>query len=204
MATVALITTENAESRRIRELPPEVHVVELREFLGQGVPRSAFVDWIIPQVIAQKRVRTVHALFNSTIAYDVVERWGRELDAICNIFVDACRSMEDESARRSSSCGRPDFLAPVRAVLVDSQHLRTRRWQNSDTPRKSLRYNAASLTCRSHLPASAPIRALTRFEYCGPTVRFMKRLDIRGYRGRESSSKARVSPPYGRARHGRC
>ncbi|ODT25306.1 MAG: hypothetical protein ABS64_02970 [Microbacterium sp. SCN 69-37] len=123
MATVALITTENAESRRIRELPPEVHVVELREFLGQGVPRSAFVDWIIPQVIAQKRVRTVHA-FNSTIAYDVVERWGRELDAICNIFLSTFSFDRTEDGERTSVLflRRPDFLAPVRAVLVDSQH----------------------------------------------------------------------------------
>lgn len=121
-ATIAVVTTEPVRSTRLADLPSHVAVVELRELLERGIHRDALVGWIVPQILGQLCPRVVHA-FNSTVAYDVVERFGERLSDATGLFLSTFafdRSPDGESLS-VLLLRRPGFLDPVRAVLVDSQ-----------------------------------------------------------------------------------
>lgn len=122
-ARIALITTEPVVSTRLDRLPGEVTAIELAPALASGVARDAFVDWIIPQLLAQVRPHTVHA-FNSTVAFDVIERYGAALAPTSRLFLSsfAIDRSADGEALSVMFLRRPDFLEPVSAVLVDSEH----------------------------------------------------------------------------------
>jgi len=121
-ASVAVIATEPVVSTRLGELGHGVISLELEPFLAAGVHRDAFVDWIIPQLIAQYQPHTVHA-FNSTVAFDVVERYGPELSAKTRLFLStfAIDRSEDGEALSVLLLRSPGFLDNISRVLVDSE-----------------------------------------------------------------------------------
>ena len=126
-ASVVLLTTEPVISTRLDQVPAGVSTVELAPLLARGVPRDAFVEWIVPQLIAQYQPHTVHA-FNSTVGFDVIERHGPRLSQHSNLFLTsfAIDRSEDGEALSVMFLRTPGFLDPVSKVLVDSQSYATR------------------------------------------------------------------------------
>lgn len=120
--SVVLITTEPDASTRLSELGPHVVAVELRDLLRAGIERSALVERIIPQLLAQFRPHTIHA-FNSTVAFDVVERFGEELAENSSIFLSTFAIDRTSDGERTSVLFLRSgaFLEPVQGVLVDSE-----------------------------------------------------------------------------------
>ncbi|WP_157813878.1 glycosyltransferase family 4 protein [Microbacterium sp. BR1] len=120
-ASVALVTTEDIASTRLDSLPPRVAVVQLRDELMAGVPRQALVDRILPQLIAQLAPHTIHA-FNSTVALDIFESYGRALAPRSNLYISTFAIDRTPDGERTSVLflRSPDFLEPVTRVLTDS------------------------------------------------------------------------------------
>jgi glycosyltransferase involved in cell wall biosynthesis len=122
-ASIALVTTEPVGSTRLEDLTGIATVVELVDILDRGVHRDALVDWIVPQLIAQIRPHTLHA-FNSTVAFDVVERFGEILAERTALFLSTFAIDRSHDGERLSVLflRPPGFLEPVSSVLVDSAH----------------------------------------------------------------------------------
>jgi len=118
-----VVTTEPVASTRAEALRADARVVELKAVLDAGVHRDALVRWIVPQALAQLAPATIHA-FNSTVAFDVVEQHGPTLATASSIFLSsfAVDRSDDGEALSVLFLRAPDFLDPVRAVLVDSAH----------------------------------------------------------------------------------
>ena len=121
-ARIVLLTTEPDRSTRLSEVPEGVRVVELRDFLSRHVDREWMVSRLLPQLFTQAAPRTMH-LFNSTVGYDVVERFGRVLSRKIAIFVSTFVLDRTPDGERTSVLfyRHPRFLDPVQAVLVDSR-----------------------------------------------------------------------------------
>lgn len=121
-ARIVLLTTEPDESTRLSEVPEGVRVVQLRDFLSRHVDRDWMVSRLLPQLFTQAAPRTMH-LFNSTVGYDVVERFGRVLSRDIAIFVSTFVLDRTPDGERTSVLfyRHPRFLDPVQAVLVDSR-----------------------------------------------------------------------------------
>ncbi|WP_448257961.1 glycosyltransferase [Microbacterium aurum] len=119
---IAVVTTEPVPSTRLGELGSSVATVELEPLLAAGVHRDAFVGWIVPQLIAQYHPRTVHA-FNSTVAFDVIERYGDKLGRESGLFLStfAIDRSKDGEALSVLLLRSPGFLDNVSRVLVDSE-----------------------------------------------------------------------------------
>ncbi len=81
------------------------------------------VERVLPQLIAQYRPATIHA-FNSTVAFDIVERFGISLSESAGLFLSSFAIDRDAEGERLSVMflRRPGFLDPVSRVIVDSRH----------------------------------------------------------------------------------
>lgn len=121
-ASIALITTEPVRSTRLAELTGKASVVECVSVLDRGVHRDALVGWIVPQLIGQLRPHTVHA-FNSTVAFDVVERFGAALAEHSWLFLSTFAIDRSSDGERLSVLflRSPHFLDHVSGVLVDTR-----------------------------------------------------------------------------------
>lgn len=139
-ARVVVITTEPEASTLLGRFRGLAKVVELQGHLTAGVHRDAFVEWIVPQLIAQVAPHTVHA-FNSTVAYDVIERYGDRLAPAARFFLSTFAiDRSDDGERLSVLFLRgPGFLAPVSAVLVDSARFVDRVVRDYGYPRDRFR-----------------------------------------------------------------
>lgn len=122
-SSVVLLTTEPVESTSLRSLDPTVTVVELRTVVDLNRHRTAIVERILPQLIAQYRPTTIHA-FNSTVGFDIVEQIGDKLAEYSHVYLSSFAIDRDPEGERTSVMflRRPGFLDPVSRVLVDSQH----------------------------------------------------------------------------------
>jgi len=120
-AQVVLVTTEPVASTRLGEVPDGVQVIELRTLVDLDAHREPVVDVVLPQLIAAWGAHTVHAI-NTTVGFDVIERHGAELES--TVFLSSFTIDRQPSGERTSVMfhRRPEFLDPVRAVLVDSRH----------------------------------------------------------------------------------
>ncbi|MEF3405205.1 glycosyltransferase family 4 protein [Agromyces sp. CCNWLW203] len=121
-ASVALITTEFSTSTRLDLLPDGVDLFELSSIASASVDREWCVEHLIPQLIAQLQPSTVHA-FNSTVAFDVIERHGAALAPTSALFLSTYVIDRTPDGERTSVLfyRRDGFLDPVTAVLVDSE-----------------------------------------------------------------------------------
>ncbi|MFK4115542.1 glycosyltransferase [Microbacterium sp. NPDC006705] len=121
-ARIVLLTTEPDESTRLSEVPAGVRVVQLRDYLSRAVDREWMVGRLLPQLLTQLPPQTVH-LFNSTVGYDVVERFGRILSLRTAFFVSTFVLDRTPDGERTSVLfyRHPRFLDPIQAVLVDSE-----------------------------------------------------------------------------------
>ena len=120
-ASIALLTTEPIVSTRLDELGHGVRGIELREVIALETDRPSLVERILPVVLAQYQPAVLHAI-NSTVAFDVVERYGTSVAQSTNIFLSSFAIDRAADGERTSVMflRRPDFLDPVRGVLVDS------------------------------------------------------------------------------------
>jgi glycosyltransferase involved in cell wall biosynthesis len=180
-ARVALITTEPVRSTRLAELTGKASTIELAEVLERGVSRDALVQWIVPQMIAQVRPRTVHAI-NSTVAFDVVEQFGADLARDSAIFLSTFAIDRSDDGEKLSVMylRRPGFLDPVERVLVDSETYVDRLVDELGYERRkfTVQRSVVNLTRRPRtLPAdvgaTTPLRVLWTGRFDLP-----KRLDI--------------------------
>lgn len=121
-ARIGLITTEVEDSPMLSRVAAEVGIAEARELLAAGVTRDDLVQRIVPALIAQLRPHTVHA-FNSTVAFDTIERFGEELAPTSRLFLTTFAIDRSPDGERLSVLflRRPGFLDPVDAVFVDSE-----------------------------------------------------------------------------------
>lgn len=121
-ANLVLVTTEPELSSRLQDVPADVRVVELRSYLSGHVDREWIVDALLPQILVQVAPRTIH-VFNSTVGFDVVERYGRALSRDSAIFVSTFVLDRTSDGERTSVLfyRHPRFLDPIEAVLVDSE-----------------------------------------------------------------------------------
>lgn len=121
-ARIVLLTTEPDESTRLAEVPEGVRIVELRDHFSRHVDREWMVSRLLPQLLTQAPPRTMH-VFNSTVGYDVIERFGRILSVGIAIFVSTFVLDRTPDGERTSVLyyRHPRFLEPVQAVLVDSR-----------------------------------------------------------------------------------
>ncbi|WP_106815974.1 glycosyltransferase family 4 protein [Microbacterium timonense] len=121
-ASIAVITTEPVRSTRIGEVRGKASVVECVSVLDRGVHRDALVGWIVPQLVGQLRPHTVHA-FNSTVAFDVVERFGAALAKHSRLFLSTFAIDRSNDGERLSVLflRSPHFLDHVSGVLVDTR-----------------------------------------------------------------------------------
>lgn len=179
-ASIGLITTEPVRSTRLAELPADASAVELLDLFDLPSDRDLLADHVLPQLIADLAPHAVHA-FNSTLAFDVVER---HPDAIApSVFLSSFAIDRAPSGEQTSALFHrtPRFLDGVDAVLVDSDRFIERLSTEHG-------YNAAQFHVQPHIvpempestpePArpygpEAPLRVLWvgRFD-------FPKRLDI--------------------------
>lgn len=116
---IALITTEPVRSTRLGELPRDARAVELLDLFDVRAERDLLADRVLPQLFADLAPHTIHA-FNSSLAFDVVERHPDRLDArifLSSFAIDRAPSGEQTSALFHRT---PRFLDAVDAVLVDS------------------------------------------------------------------------------------
>lgn len=118
-AVIALVTTEPEPSTRLGGLP-DVAVFELGSF--RLLPQ--FGVRVLGTLIAQLRPGTVHVV-NSTLGFDVLDRYGRALSSESNLFastfvIDTLPDGTDWSFLHHR--GR-DFYGPVTAVLTDNERL---------------------------------------------------------------------------------
>ncbi|THG30819.1 glycosyltransferase [Naasia lichenicola] len=122
-STVGVVTTEPVESSMLAALPAEVRRLELREALDAGVHRDRFVETIVPALMVQLRPKVIHA-FNSTVAFDVLERLGDRMAVESGLFLTTFAIDRSDDGERLSVLflRRPGFLDPISAVLVDSEH----------------------------------------------------------------------------------
>jgi glycosyltransferase involved in cell wall biosynthesis len=120
-ARVALITTEKDASTRLSDLDEDVIVVEMRDYMSVRVDREWLVSRLLPQLLTQCPPRTMH-LFNSTVGYDVVERYGRLLARTTSIFLSTFVMDRTPDGERTSVLfyRHSRFLDPINGVLVDS------------------------------------------------------------------------------------
>ena len=120
-ARVLLVTTEPVASTRLAELPEGVLAVELRTLIDLTAHREAVVDHLLPQFIAAAGVHTIHA-FNTTVGFDVVERYGDRIDA--RVFLSTFTIDRHPSGERTSVMFHrsPRFLDSVECVIVDSEY----------------------------------------------------------------------------------
>lgn len=120
-ARIALITTEADESTRLADVADDVVVVELRGHYSQRVDREWMVSRLLPQLLVQCPPTTMH-VFNSTVGFDVVERYGRLLSQTTSIFLSTFVMDRTPDGERTSVLfyRHPRFLAPAAGVLVDS------------------------------------------------------------------------------------
>lgn len=121
-ARIGLLTTEGDESTRLADAPPGVAVVELRDHYSIAVDREWVVDRLLPQLLTQIAPRTIH-VFNSTVGFDVLERFARLLSRTTSLFLSSFVMDRTPDGERTSVMfyRHPQFLTPIRAVLVDSR-----------------------------------------------------------------------------------
>lgn len=122
-ASVAVLTTEPVASTALGGLDADVARIELRHVVDLHRHRSAMVERVLPQLISQYRPSTIH-VFNSTVGFDIVERYGQQLARHSDLFLSSFAIDRDPEGERTSVMflRRPGFLDPVRKVLVDSEH----------------------------------------------------------------------------------
>lgn len=120
-ASIALLTTESAASTRLRDIADGVRVIELREHFSEFVDREWIVGHLLPQLLTQLPPKTLH-VFNSTVGFDVVERFGRQLGNDSAIFLSSFVTDRTPDGERTSVLfyRHSRFLTNVEAVLVDS------------------------------------------------------------------------------------
>lgn len=121
-ANIVLVTTEPDLSSRLQDVPADVRVVELRLFQSRHVGREWMVDALLPQILVQVAPRTIH-VFNSTVGYDVVEKYGNALSRDIAIFVSTFVLDRTPDGERTSVLfyRHPRFLDAVESVIVDSE-----------------------------------------------------------------------------------
>lgn len=119
---VVLLTTEPEPSTRLADVPDGVKVVEMRDQLSRFVDREWMVNKLLPQLLVQTSPRTMH-VFNSTVGFDVVERFGSVLSKRIAIFLSTFVLDRTPDGERTSVLfyRPPGFLDNVQAVLVDSE-----------------------------------------------------------------------------------
>lgn len=180
-SSVVLLTTEPVKSTSLGALDAAVTAVELRTVVDLGRHRTAMVERVLPQLIAQYRPATIHA-FNSTVGFDIVEKFGEELAERSHLFLSSFAIDRDPEGERTSVMflRRPGFLDPVSRVLVDSRNY-------VDAMVRELGYDREKFAIQSHVielavrerdtPASfdadRPLRVLWAGRFDLP-----KRLDI--------------------------
>lgn len=120
-ARITLMTTEPEPSTRLQDVPPGVEIIDLRSFESRWVDRAWIVDRLLPQILVQLPPRTLH-VFNSTVGFDVLERFGRQIATRTSIFVSTFVLDRTYDGERTSVLfyRHPDFLANIESVLVDS------------------------------------------------------------------------------------
>lgn len=120
-ASVALLATEPVVSTRLDEVSPDVVTIEAREVVPLESDRELLVERTLPMLLAQYRPDVLHAI-NSTVAFDVIERYGDEIARDTRIFLSSFAIDRAADGERTSVMflRRPGFLDPVKGVLVDS------------------------------------------------------------------------------------
>ncbi len=178
---VALLTTEPDESPRMSDVPDGVVVVELRDLFSPHVDREWVVDALLPQLLTQLDVRTLH-VFNSTVGFDVVERYGRLLSQTIAIFLSTFVTDRTPDGERTSVLyyRHSRFLSPTKAVLVDSAAFIDAMVEEGGFPRRKFRLQPQIVPelqpVMAHTDGFTPDRPL-RLLWAG-RFDLQKRLDI--------------------------
>ncbi|GAA2567689.1 glycosyltransferase [Microbacterium binotii] len=181
-ANVVLLTTEPEPSTRLSDVPAGVRVVEMRHQLSRFVDREWMVGRLLPQLLVQAPPRTMH-VFNSTVGFDVIERFGRVLSRRIAIFVSSFVLDRTPDGERTSVLfyRHPRFLEPIQAVLVDSDAFAATMEQELGYPREKFHVRRQIVAQMPHMrprhtgpfDAEHPLRVLWagRFD-------LQKRLDV--------------------------
>lgn len=174
-ARTALVTTEPEASPMLAALPAAVRVAEARELLAAGVHRDRLVRQIVPALLTQLAPHTVHA-FNSTVAFDVIERIGHRLSSELFLTTFAIDRSADGERLSVLFLRPPRFLDPVRAVLVDSEQFVDTAVRELGYPRERfvVQRSVIDLPERTHRGAvDGPLRVFWAGRFDLP-----KRLDV--------------------------
>ena len=179
-ASIVLVTTEPIVSTRLDRVPSGAVTIELETLLCAGVSRDAFVEWIVPQLIAQYRPHTVHA-FNSTVAFDVIERYGKQLAHHTRLFLStfAVDRSADGEALSVLFLRPPGFLDVVERVLVDSERFIERmavEW-GYDAEKFAVQRSVVDVTRRAGAPPPRAGRERLQVLWAG-RFDLPKRLDV--------------------------
>lgn len=192
-ARIVLLTTEPGSSTRIHEAPEGAVVIELGRYFSRWVDRDYLVSRLLPQLLTQISPQTMH-VFNSTVGFDVVERFGPQIARNTSIFLSTFVLDRTPDGERTSVLFYRDrgFLHNVQAVIVDSEDFAQRLADELGYPLSRL------LTLRQIVPElpPAPHRNAAPFDDANPlrvlwTGRFdlQKRLDVLAAVSRESARR---------------
>lgn len=192
-ARIVLLTTEPGPSTRTHEAPEGTVVVELGRYFSRWVDREYLVSRLLPQLLTQINPQTMH-VFNSTVGFDVVERFGPQIARNTSIFLSTFVVDRTPDGERTSVLFYRDrgFLHNVQAVIIDSEDFAQRLADELGYPLSQL------LTLRQIVPElpPAPQRVAVPFDDANPlrvlwTGRFdlQKRLDVLAAISRESAGR---------------
>ncbi|NYJ96340.1 glycosyltransferase [Pseudoclavibacter caeni] len=174
-ASIAVITTEPTPSTRLDALPDDVVVHEL----GRDLLLPQFATKVIGMLLAQLRPGTLHVI-NSTVGYDAVDRFGRQIAAHTRIFLSTyVIDRLANGATWSFLYNRSrDFYTHVTRVLTDNLSFVHRMVEETGAPRDAFNVHHQAVAGAPHQPlpdrfdASRPLRML----WCG-RLDHQKRLD---------------------------
>ncbi|WP_084627093.1 glycosyltransferase [Pseudoclavibacter soli] len=130
-ASIAVVTTEPAESTRLKDLPADVSVYEL----GSDRLHPPFATRALAQVVAQLRPGAVHVI-NSTVGFDMVDKFGRQLARHTRLYLSTyVVDTLPNGARWSFLDNRSrDFYTHVQRVLTDNHAFVQRAVQETGAP----------------------------------------------------------------------